>query len=154
MEQETSIFQTANLQEGSIEHLNTTSRWARFIGFVYLVLGILILITTIFLAANMDEIAQTLMQMNGMNETVIDFLQKGGKWLVTLAMTVMSAVIFVNAYFLIRFRSSFAAFLAAREETSLGNAFEQMSKYLMLTTILSVFSALSSLGMILFQLLK
>jgi len=154
MEQESTIFQSTALQESSIDHLNTTSRWARFIGVIYLVSGILILTITVFLAANMDEIAQTLMQMNGMNDTVIDFLQKGGKWLLALAMTVMSAVLFVNAYYLIRFRSTLVIFRTGRDETQLGNAFEQMSKFLLVTTILSVFSAISSVGMILFQLLK
>jgi len=154
METNNSIFQQTGITEAGLTHLNTTSKWTRFIGIIYAISGILVLTITGFLAANMDQVAQQLMAYNQMNETVMEFIQGGGKWLFILIMLVISFVIFINAYYLIFFRISFFAFVNTKEETQLTEAFDHMGKYLMITTILSILSTISSIGMIIYTLMK
>jgi hypothetical protein len=154
METNNSIFQQTGINEAGLTHLNTTSKWTRFIGIIYAISGILVLAITGFLAANMDQVAQQLMEYNQMNETVMEFIQGGGKWLFILIMLVISFVIFINAYYLIFFRISFFAFVNTKEENQLTETFDHMGKYLMITTILSILSTISSIGMIIYTLMK
>lgn len=154
METNNSIFQQTGINEACIAHLSTTSKWTRFIGIIYAISGILVLAITGFLAANMDQVAQQLMEYNQMNETVMEFIQGGGKWLFILIMLVISFVIFINAFYLIFFRISFFAFITTKEENRLTETFDHMGKYLMITTILSILSTISSIGMIIYTLMK
>ncbi len=154
MENQDSIFQATAIDTMSTEHLGSTSKWTRFIGVMYTIFGILTLSTAILIIANVDEIAKILMQYNGISDSAMEFIQGAGKWLFLLIFLLISIVFFVNAFYLIKFGNSFHDFRLRQEESNLTKSFDYMGKYLMITTILSVVSTLSAIGMIIFSILK
>ena len=154
MEPSQSIFEHELFIDDSIEQVNITSKWTQFIGIVYGILGILILTMTVFMIINLDELAQILMKYNGMNEQVMELIRQWGVWLFGLAMLGMALVVFLNAYFLLRFRISFMRYAATQIESHFGDAFESVGKYFMVTTILSILSTLSSIGLIIYTIIR
>ena len=154
MEHTESLFEHSLLANESTEQLDSTSKWARFIGIVYAIVGIMMIIMFIFMISNMDELAQAIMNQIGMQQEVMDFLSQWGKVLFGLLMLGISLVIFLNAYLLIQFRNSFTKFNYSREQSNLGNVFDHIGKYFMLATILSVFSTISSIGIIIYLALR
>lgn len=155
MEQTETLFEhELLLAHESTEQLDTTSKWARFIGVFYAVMGVMMLIMFIFMISNMDELAQVIMNQIGMDQQVMDFISQWGKILFGLVMVAISLIIFLNAYFLIRFRNAFTLFKNGGNEIALGNAFDNMGKYFLLATILSILSAISSVGIIIYMAFK
>ena len=152
MEHSESIFQPAAFTDNHEGQLSSTTRWANFIGILYLIFAGLSLLLTVALVANMDAIARSLMEINGMSQEVIDFVQSGGKWLLLVFMLMVALVMFFNGWLLVRFRGSFRTFQEGRKEHDLAGSFQFLSQFLMLTTVLSVLSALSSVAMIIWQL--
>ena len=154
MEQSESLFDHELLANESTEQLDTTSKWTRFIGIVYLVIGIMMLVMFIFMITNMDELAQVIMNQIGMDQQVMDFISQWGKILFGLIMLGISIIIFLNAYYLLQIRSTFSKFTQTGNETHLGNSFDSIGKYFQLATILSILSTISSIGIIIFMALK
>lgn len=154
MEHSKSIFQPAAFTESHEAQLSSTTRWANFIGTLYLIFAGLMILLAVALVANMDSIARSLMEINGISEEVILFVQSGGKWLLLLFMLMVALVIFINGWLLVRFRGSFSHYQWDRKENFLADSFQFLSRFLMLSTILSVLSALSSVAMIIWQLLR
>jgi hypothetical protein len=155
MEEDKSIlFTTLDIDSNSLEQLEVSSKWSRFIGSIYFAFGIMIVLMTVTMLINMNEMTQALMQINGMSDAVLEFIKGFGKWLFLLFMILMAGVMFINAYFLIKFKSSVFLFITNKQENELEHSFSHLANYLKITTILSIFSMLSSIIMIAYELLK
>lgn len=154
MEQTESLFEHELQAAESTEHLESISKWTRFIGIIYSITGVMMLILFIFMITQMDEMANTIMNSYGMNQQVMDFIANWGKVLFGLVMTVISLIIFLNAYFLIQFRNTFIKFKLDGQEANLGNAFNHMGNFFLLATILSILSTISSIGLIIYTALS
>jgi hypothetical protein len=154
MENTASLFEHELLSGEGNEQLESISKWTRFIGIVYAVTGIMMLILFIFMITQMDEMAQTIMNSYGMNQQVMDFVANWGKLLFGLVMVSISCIIFLNAYYLLQFRNSLVKFNVSGEEINLGSAFNHMGNFFLLATILSILSTISSVGLIVFLALR
>lgn len=154
MEHSESIFKPAAFNENHEAQLSATTRWANFIGKLYLIFAGLSILLAVALVANMDTIARSLMEINGISQEVIDFVQSGGKWLLLVFMLMVSLVIFFNGWLLVCFRGSFRNYQQNRKENFLTDSFQFLSRFLMLSTVLSVLSALSSVAMFIWQWLR
>lgn len=154
MEQNDSILQLSDIDSSGQYQLNSSGRWAKFVGIVYLVIAGLMLLTTIVLFANLDLIASSLMDVYGMSNEALDFMMGAGKWIFALFMAISVFILFLNGFFLIRFGTSTGKYIKTYSETELENSFHHLTQYLMLTTILSILSTIFSLVAIAYYLIK
>lgn len=144
-EQTNSIFETAEIDTSSVAQLQSTSRWSFFIGIIYIILAALMVLLTVVIYANLDEVVGVLSNASGISSEAMDFLTSSGKWVFLLMMIIVGFVLIINAVYLIRFRTSVRDFQLTNEEKQLTFAFEHLTKYLMITTILSVISIVLSI---------
>ncbi|MBL7765184.1 MAG: hypothetical protein JNJ58_03750 [Chitinophagaceae bacterium] len=139
-DQTNSIFETAEVDTSSIAQLQSTSRWSFFIGIIYIILAALMVVLTVVIYANLDQVVNVLSSASGVSNEALEFLTANGKWVFLLMMLIVGFVLIINAIYLIRFRTSVRNFQLTNEEKQITFAFEHLTKYLMITTILSVIS--------------
>lgn len=136
------------------QHYDTTTKWTRFIGIIYILTGISLLALFILMITQMDEIAQLLMSYYGISQQVIDLIANWGKIIFGIIMAIIAFTFFINAYFLLQARSNYTQYRETKNESYLATSFENLGSYFVFSTILSIISTLSSIGLILFTLFK
>ena len=149
----------SNLQNTTIDSLGqyqlvNTGKWAKFIGIVYLVIASLIILIAIFVFANLDLIATTLMDINGMSQEALEFMKGAGKWLFGLMMALSCFTSFLNGFFLVKYGGATRAYSMSNSEETLASSFDHLGRYLMLTTTLSIISTVFSVVAIAYYFLK
>lgn len=120
--------------------LQTSGRWARFIGIVFIMLSLITLLTFILILAQEDKIAASLMEINHMSSESLEFIRGGGKWLFGIMIFAAVSVMLINAYWLIRFSFSSKNYIQQGNELELQRSFEFLNKYLRITVILGILS--------------
>lgn len=120
--------------------LQTSGRWARFIGVVFINLSLITLLTFILLLVQEDKIAASLMEINRMSNETMLLVRGSGKWVFGLVIITAVSVMVLNAYWLIRFSFSSKNYILKGEEQELQNSFEFLNKYLRITVILGLLS--------------
>ena len=145
METNESILQSAGIDSSGQYLLGSAGKWAKFIGIAYLVMAVLLLITTILLFASMDAIADMFMNINGISPEALAFMMGAGKWLFILLMGFSFFVLLLNGFLLVKFGASSKTYTTTFNEESLSNTFLHLGRYMMLTTVLSVVSTISSI---------
>ena len=139
-----SILQLVNIDSSGRNLLESSGKWAKFIGITYLTMAGLLLVITVLLFANLDLIANAFMNVNGMSQASLDFMMGAGKWLFVLVTLLSFCVMFLNGYFLVKFGISSKNYSHTYNESALSYSFIFLSRYLILTTVLSVVSTVSS----------
>ena len=145
METNDSIFQDSSIDSSGQTQLISTGKWAKFIGIVYLVLAALLFIMGILLFTNLEIIASQIMEVSGMSQEALAFMMGAGKWLFILMIILSSAILAFNGYFLVKFGKSSKQYSLTFSENQLADSFAHLSKYMMLTTVLSILSILFSI---------
>ena len=130
-----------------------SAKWANFIGWVYIVLAVLILLTAILIIANLKLIAESLMDINGISRVTITFLMGTGKWLFISVMIASSVILGLIGYYLVNFAGPYQKAPESLKEELLLNSFLDLGKYFRLTTILSVLSAVFSVTAIIYYMM-
>ncbi len=133
--------------------LASSGKWSKFIGISYLVMAGLILLITVLLFANLDMIANEFMNISGISQESLDFMMGAGKWIFALLMAISCFIMTLNGYFLVKFGISTNKFVMFQDEKNLSESFISLGRYLMLTTILSVFSTCTSVLAFLYYIL-
>lgn len=141
-------METTTLDQASSKELNITGNWTYFIGFYYIFIGLLILTTGIYFVANKDS---SLLFVNylGASSNVIQFLQDANMWLVLLLTLMSAVVVFINGFYLIKFKNNEVAFFLSEDEQKLSAALKSLEYYLKLnsffTIILSIILPLAAI---------
>jgi hypothetical protein len=154
MENNESILQTTNIDSSGQYQLVNSGKWAKFIGIVYLVIAVLMLLIAILVFANLDLIATSLMNINGMSQEALEFMMGAGKWLFALMMALSCFILFLNGFFLVKYGSATKSYSFSFGEEALSGSFYHLSRYLMLTTVLSIFSTIFSIAAIAYYIMK
>jgi|JI10StandDraft_1071094.scaffolds.fasta_scaffold1199134_2 hypothetical protein len=137
--------------EIAIGELTTAGKWARFIGITYLVIGGITLLSFILLILNQNAISSLLMEMNHMSVESVQFLMNGGKVIYGLVTLIAVSIMWLNAYWLIKFHSSSRLYQQTNAETQLALSFQYLSKYLQITVLLGILSLIVSILGVLFS---
>ncbi len=154
MENNESILQVTNIDSSGQFQLVNSGKWAKFIGIVYLVIAALMLLIAILVFANLDLIANSLMNINGMSQEALAFMLGAGKWLFALMMALSCFILFLNGFFLVKFGAATKSYFIAYAEDTLSDSFHHLGRYLMLTTVLSILSTVFSVAAIAYYLIK
>jgi hypothetical protein len=154
MEQNETVFQAITIDSSGQGLLQSSGKWARFIGLVYLILAALLILITILLIANLQTIADAFMHLNGISNESMAFMMGAGKWLFAMSMALSTFILALNGLFLVRYGMSTKQYALHMAEVALENSFQHLSNYLILTTLLSVLSTVMTIAAIVFYLIR
>ena len=154
MENHESIIQEFTIDSSGQAHLFSAGRWAKFIGIIYLIMAGFSVLITILLFANLDHIADTLMDINGMSQEALDFMMGAGKWIFLFCMILSCLILVMNGLFLVNFGTNSGKYFHTQDENRLLKSFSYLGRYLMLTTILSTISTVFSVVAFLYYFLS
>lgn len=144
MENNTSFLQQIELDSIGAEQIKSSGKWAKFIGIVFIVMASLFLLMFIGIFANIEMIVERMMDYGGMSEQALAFIAGGGKYLLVVLFLIIIAVFVINAVYLIKFRNASENYFLTGNETELGESFNNLGKYFMITTILGIASTIIS----------
>lgn len=140
------------LDDQDSTELATAGKWAQFIGIVFIILGGITCLTFVFLLWKDDAIARKLMKINHLSEQSVNVIMTGGKVIFGGAMAVAVTVMFLVAFWLIKFHQAIKAFTLHHSEHELNQTFDYLSKYFKITFVLGCFYLFVSVLGILFSL--
>ncbi len=140
------------LDNATVKELNASGNWAYFIGFYYIFIGVLIVVTGVYFFANKD-VAIHLAESAGVSINIKHFLMDANEWLVLLLTLVSACIVFMNAFFLIKFRSSGISFFLTDDTSKLDDTYTHLRNYLRLNSLFSIGSILLSLIAIIYFLI-
>ena len=145
MENETLANNTLSLDVAGKEQLQSISKWSRFIGIVFIIFGSILMLATVLLLANFEALMTEIIKLNGIDEEMIDMLEKGGKYFIAFALVLSSVILFINGFLLFRFGSNSSQYLGSQNEYSIIEAFSYLKKYIYFSFVLASISAILSL---------
>ena len=145
MENEPLASNTFSLDIAGKEQLQNIGKWSRFIGVVFIIFGSILLLATVLLLANFEALMTEIIKLNGIDEEMIDMLEKGGKYFIAFALVLSSVILFINGFLLFRFGSKSSHYLGSQSEYPLIDAFTYLKKYIYFSFVLACISAILSL---------
>ncbi|HMN31741.1 MAG: hypothetical protein IT215_03950 [Chitinophagaceae bacterium] len=140
---ENSHLQTPQMLDApSIELMRSLSKWSRFVGIIFLIFSLTIVLTFILIFLNFDIILREISKVNGMNEEMLTILQNGGKSALLFFCFVSFSILFFNGYLLYHFGSKLSINCHEMNDQNLYSAFRDLNRYFQLSIVLSVISLL------------
>ncbi len=130
------------MDEPSLEIMRSLSKWSRFVGIVFLIFSLTIVLTFIFIFLNFDIILREISKVNGMNDEMLTILQSGGKSALLFFCFVCFSILFFNGYLLYHFGSKLSVACHEMNDQNLFSAFRDLNRYFQLSIVLSVISLL------------
>ena len=101
MENEPLASNTFSLDIAGKEQLQNIGKWSRFIGVVFIIFGSILLLATVLLLANFEALMTEIIKLNGIDEEMIDMLEKGGKYFIAFALVLSSVILFINGFLIL-----------------------------------------------------
>lgn len=150
MENNQSVLQNTELDDMATVQLEGIVRWAYFISIIFFILCGLTLVISVFLLANISSILPNLAQIFGWSQEVEDFILSQGMILGSIFILIGTAVLFLNGFFLLKFRNYSRQYALGGQETSLAMGFDNLYRYMMLSAIINGVSLISGVFSIIF----
>lgn len=144
MDQQSSFLHQNEIDQTGQSLLQTSGKWSNFIGIVYVIMAILMLLLCVGVYISADELVSRIRELAGLSNEAYEFITGAGKVIFLILSLIMVSVITLNGVYLIQFKNKISTFVISGEEHSLRDGFSQLKKYFTLTTILGAISMLIS----------
>jgi len=154
MENNESILSNSSLDEMAAVQLEGTAKWAYFISVVFFILSGFALLLSLLLFANIETILPRLSQVFAISQEVEDFILNSGMILAIFGILIGTTLLFLNGFFLLKFRNHARAYSMNQDENHLNAGFDHLNRYLILSTMVNGISIVSTFVGIIFLFFK
>lgn len=154
MENNESILSNSSLDDMAAVQLEGTAKWAYFISVVFFILSGFALLLSLLLFANIETILPRLSQVFAISQEVEDFILNSGMILAIFGILLGTTLLFLNGFFLLKFRNHARAYALDQQENHLNAGIDNLNRYLILSTAVNGISIVSTFVGIIFLFFK
>ena len=145
MENNTSILQPVELNSVGAEQIQSSGKWAKFIGIIFVALAILTTLLFVSIITNIDKLKEMITEKIGMSDLSFSQIASFGFIILAILFIVFIAVFVLNAIFLIRFRNGSENYFLTGNEDELANSFNNLGKYFKISVALGILFTIGTL---------
>ena len=145
MENNTSILQPVELNSVGAEQIQSSGKWAKFIGIIFVALAILTTLLFVSIITNIDKLKEMITEKIGMSDLSYSQIESFGLIALAILYIVFITVFVLNAFFLIRFRNGSENYFLTGNEDELANSFNNLGKYFKISVALGILSTIGTL---------
>lgn len=144
MESQTTSESVSLMNEEGKVQLTAVAKWTKFLAIIFFIFGIILILSSILLLANYNEMMNEVIKLNGISNEMIDMLEKGGKYAIGFIMILSAVLLIINGYFLYKFSTYSKQYILTPDDATFLNSFTFLKKYLYFSLILSCISLVAS----------